>query len=171
MERPKPPTDDELDEPGPTDPGPVVVPPDPLLDEPDDFDEPVAGSVEGRGLSDMLRKAMVAGLGAVFMTEEGIRTYVKDLKLPKELMGFVVGQAERSKDELFRVVGQELRHFFESAALRRELTRLLSEVTIELKAEIRLKPSGEGGLPEPEVKVHSATARRQARKRKNKKKR
>lgn len=166
MERPKTPMDDELDEPGPPEPGPVVAPPDPLLDERDELDEPVVGNVESRGLSDMLRKAMVAGLGAVFMTEEGIRTYVKDLKLPKELMGFVVGQAERSKDELFRVIGQELRHFFESPALRRELTRLLSEVTVEIKAEIRLKPNGEVGLPEPDVKVHSATARRQARKKK-----
>lgn len=124
---------------------------------------------EGRGLSDMLRKAMVAGLGAVFMTEEGIRTYVKDLKLPKDVMSFVVGQAERSKGELFRVIGDELHRFFESETLRREVTRLLSQMTLEVKAEIRFKPNdGTAALElaeeepkaERRVKVKSTTVRR-----------
>lgn len=115
---------------------------------------------DGGRLSDMLRRAMVAGLGAVFMTEEGIRTYVKDMKLPKEVMNFVVGQAGRSKDELFRVVGEELRRFFESAALKDELKKLISEMTIEVKAEIRLRPEGEA----PEVKVTETTTRRVPRK-------
>ncbi|MGC4114272.1 MAG: hypothetical protein QM765_06575 [Myxococcales bacterium] len=136
-----------------------------------EFGEPA----EGRGLSDMLRKAMVAGLGAVFMTEEGIRTYVKDLKLPKDVMGFVVGQAERSKAELFRVIGEELHRFFESELLRREVGRLLSQMTLEVHAEIRLKPSdGSVGAgladgeelqeSEPAVKVKSATVRRTGKK-------
>jgi len=98
---------------------------------------------------------MVAGLGAVFMTEEGIRAYVKDLKLPKDVMGYVVGQAGKSKTELFRVIGEELRRFFESERLRRELAKLLSEVTIEVNAEIRLRPDKSA----PEVRLKSARAR------------
>jgi hypothetical protein len=147
MEQPKPPPADEIED---------------DLDRPDiDPERPQSDEAgepaEGRRLTDMLRKAMVAGLGAVFMTEEGIRTYVKDLKLPKDVVGFVVGQAERSKSELFRVIGEELHRFFESELLRREVVRLLSEVTIEISAQIRLKPDGSG---KPEVKVNSTTARR-----------
>ena len=82
------------------------------------------------------------------------------MKLPKEVMNFVVGQAGRSKDELFRVVGEELRRFFESAALKDELKKLISVMTIEVKAEIRLRPDGE----EPEVKVTETTTRRVPRK-------
>ena len=132
----------------------------------DELEEPSAGPEEGaaaesRGLADVLRKAMVAGLGAVFMTEEGIRTYVKDLKLPKDVMNFVVGQAERSKAELFRVIGDELHGFFESELLRREITRLLSQMTVEVRAEFRLKPHGS---EEPHLKIESATVRRTPRK-------
>ncbi len=143
------------------------------LDEPpsagDELDEEAlpsdgAPSDEARGLgagvSEVLRKAMVAGLGAVFMTEEGIRTLVKDLKLPKDAVGFVLGQAEKSKDELMRIIGEEMRRFFESAALRRELIKLLSEVTIEVKAEIRLQPESR----QPEVRVATTTARRSKKK-------
>ncbi len=140
---------------------------------PDDGDDegfaraPEPGSDEARkagGVADMLRKAMVASLGAVFMTEEGIRTLVKDLKLPKDVMRFVLGQAERSKDELLRIIGEEVRRFLESAALRREVMRLLSEMTLEVKAEIRLRPEGEGGAAVPVVKVSEATARRRRKK-------
>jgi hypothetical protein len=114
----------------------------------------------GGGVADRLRKAMLTGLGAVFMTEEGIRTLVRDLKLPKDAIGYVLSQAERSKAELFRVIGEELRRFFESAALRKELTKLLSDVTIEIRADVRLRPDGR----QPEVKVHTVKAKR-ARKR------
>ncbi|MFN7131874.1 MAG: hypothetical protein ACK4N5_07320 [Myxococcales bacterium] len=111
------------------------------------------------GMQDMLRKVMVAGLGAVFMTEEGIRQTLKDLKLPKEVMGFVLGQAEKSKAELMRVISEEVRRFFESAQLRQEVIKLLSHVTIEVKAEVRLKPEGEAAV-EPEISVKDATIKR-----------
>ena len=163
--------EDELDPTRPAQPDPAAPPAEPA----GSVEEEAGATVEGRGLSDMLRKAMVAGLGAVFMTEEGIRTYVKDLKLPKDVMNFVVGQADRSKGELFRVIGEELHRFFESELLRREVTTLLSQMTLEVHAEIRLKPAGSGPGSEgaveraaPEIKVKSATVRRTA---KNKRKR
>lgn len=112
---------------------------------------------ESRGLSDMLRKAMVAGLGSVFMSEGGVRALFKDLKLPKDVMGYMVSQAERSKSEFYRVIGDEVRRFLESSALHKELSKLLADMTIEIKAEVRLRPENQGG---PEVKVKSATARR-----------
>jgi len=130
------------------------------LDEADDgldeleLDREEAGRL--KSVTDVVRKAMVAGLGAVFMTEDGIRALVKDLKLPKDVMGYVMGHAEKSKADLSRIVSEEARRFFQSDALRNEIVRLLSEMTIEVKAEIRLKPDGSS----PSVKVHSTTARR-----------
>lgn len=112
------------------------------------------------GLQDMLRKAMVAGIGAVFMTEEGIRQMLKDMKLPKEVIGFILGQAERSKDELMRVISEELRRFFQSAQLRQELIKLLSQMTIEVKAEVRLKPDEGGELVASQVSVKDASIKR-----------
>jgi hypothetical protein len=148
---------------------PLDLPPAPEGHAPDPFDgeddelhlgEPGGEEAPRGGVTDMLRKAVVAGLGAVFMTEEGIRALVKDLKLPKDMLGYLVGQAERSKTELFRIVSEEMRHFFESPALRREIIRLFSDVTVEIKAEIRLRPDG------PDLKVSSG-----ARRTRNKKKR
>lgn len=111
---------------------------------------PAGGS--GGGLQDTLRKALLAGMGAIFLTEEGARRLAREWKLPKELIGYLGAQASGAKDEILRIFSDEVRRFFESEAVRREFTRALSSMVVEVKAEIRVRPTEDGGL-EPEVKA------------------
>jgi hypothetical protein len=114
------------------------VDPDPDPDPDDPLDPPER---EGRGfVSEFVRKVAVTGLGALFMTEEGLRALAGQLKLPKELLSVILTQAERTKSEIGRIVSDEIRRFLQSDKLRDELLKLLSQMTIEVKAEIRLKP-------------------------------
>jgi hypothetical protein len=122
--------------------------------EPDETDSGARSFV-----TDAVRKAVLTGLGAVFLTEEGARKLARDWKLPKEIVGYVVSQAGGAKDEIVRVVNEEIRKFFESEALRREFLRVLSSMSIEVHAEIRLKPSRGGELVVPDVKVSSVKPR------------
>src|SRR5919201_2205395 len=108
----------------------------------------------GAGVADAVRKVVMTGLGAVFLTEEGARKFAREWKLPKEIVGYVTAQASGAKDEIVRVVTEEVRKFFESPALRREFLRVLSSMSIEVHAEIRLKPA-RGGHVEPEIRVSS----------------
>ena len=132
------------------------------------FPEP--GDVEGEGsdrapgdeaasrglLPEAVKKALLAGVGALFMTEEGARRLAREWKLPKDVASFVGNQASAARDELLRLLGQEVRRFLESEAVRREFLRALSDSTIEIHAEIRVRPD-QAGKPRPDVK---ATARR-----------
>lgn len=123
--------------------------------------EPPSGA---RGLlPDGVKKAILAGVGALFMTEEGARRLAHDWKLPKELIGFVGQQAQAAKDELMRVLADEIRRFLESEAVRREFGKVLQTMAVEVHAEIRLKPV-EGGLARPEVKAVVVPKRRRPRK-------
>jgi hypothetical protein len=91
-----------------------------------------------------------AGLGAVFMSEEGIRRLASQLKLPKEVMGSLLATAEKTKDDLGRVVSEEVRKFLQSPRLKDELLKVVSGMTIEVKAEVRLvpaRPREEGEAP------------------------
>ena len=110
-------------------------------------DEPAEEEQAGRGFSglvpDAVRRAVLTGMGALFMTEEGIRNAVTEMKLPKEALNFLLGQAEKTRIEVSRVVSQEVRRFLESETLRREVMKLLSSVTLEVSASIKLKPTGE----------------------------
>ena len=93
------------------------------------------------GVADFVRRAVSSGVGALFTTEEQVRRAVSDLKLPKELRGSLAGQAERTRSELSGVLRKELRRFLNSDAFKAQLLELLSGVTLEVKAEVRLKPS------------------------------
>jgi hypothetical protein len=106
----------------------------------------------GGGLQDTLRKALLAGMGAIFLTEEGARRLAREWKLPKELIGYLGAQASGAKDEILRIFSDEVRRFFESEAVRREFTRALSSMVVEVKAEIRVRTTEDGGL-EPDVKA------------------
>ncbi|HET6980724.1 MAG TPA: hypothetical protein VFI53_01215, partial [Myxococcaceae bacterium] len=52
-----------------------------------DVDSPEAGDGQRGPLVEVVRKVAFAGLGALFMTEEGIRSLAGQLKLPKEALG------------------------------------------------------------------------------------
>ncbi|NOK08651.1 hypothetical protein [Corallococcus exercitus] len=136
------------------------LPPDPLFDD-DSEQQPGRESRSGGFVPDFVRRMAVAGMGAVFMGEEGIRALAGQLKLPKEALGFILSQAEKTKDDISRVVTEELRRFMQSEKLRDEFLKLLSGMTVEVKAQIRLVPSEkseEAPAPEP----HHAKAGKKA---------
>jgi hypothetical protein len=65
---------------------------------------------------------------------------------------------------VLRIFSDEVRRFFESEAMRREVARTLSSMVVEVKAEIRVRPAEDGRL-EPQVKAE-VRAHRADRKRK-----
>jgi hypothetical protein len=99
---------------------------------------------------DLLRRAVLTGVGALFMTEEGIRNAVTEMRLPKDALAFLLSQAEKSRAEVSRILTQEIRRFLEGETLQRELWKMLTSVTLEVNASIQLKPSGTG---EPNFKA------------------
>ncbi len=110
-----------------------LPPDDPLDDEP--LDEKARGFVP-----DFVRRVAWAGLGAVFMSEEGIRRVAGQMKLPKEALGFLLQQAEKTKDDIGRTVTEEVRKFLQSDRLRDELLKVIAGMTIEVRAEVKLVP-------------------------------
>jgi hypothetical protein len=111
------------------------IPPemDPLDD--DATDEQRSGFV-----TDFVRRMAAASLGAVVMSEEGIRKVASQLKLPKEVLGLVLTQAEKTKEDIGRVVIEEVRKFLQSDRMRDEFLKMIAGMTIEVRAEVKLVP-------------------------------
>lgn len=116
--------------------------------------DPLGGEAQGDSgapplgfIGDVVRKAVLTGVGALFLTEEGARKLAREWKLPKDLATYLVSQAAGAKDEILRVVGSEMRRFFESEAFRREIERFLGSVAIQVNAEIQLKPASPRSKP------------------------
>ena len=84
--------------------------------------EPARERVD-RGLSDLVKRAMSAGLEV----------------------------ATRSKDDFVRVATTEMRAWLDRLDLESELAKALAKMVVEVKAEIRFRPRTDGRL-EPEAK-------------------
>lgn len=140
---------DPTQPPNPTDPA-ATEPQEPsITDEGAPMPDPIVDERVSGGVADLFRKALLAGVGAVFMTEEGIRKTVTEAKLPKEAFNYLAGQAERTRTEASRILRKEVRRFLNSENFRNQLASLVSGLTLEVKAEIRLKPD----TSKPDVKA------------------
>ena len=106
-------------------------------------DAPEEESTRSGGVADFVKRTVVGGIGSLLFTEEGVRRTVADLKLPKEMLGALMGQAEKTRDEVTGALRKEIRKFLNSDAFKAQLLDLLKGVTLEVKAEVRLKPSPE----------------------------
>ena len=119
-----------------------------MAEKPDMSEESASEDVKKLSglVPDIVRRAVLTGVGALFMTEEGLRSLVGEMKLPKDALAFLLSQADKTRSEVARVVTSEVRRFLESETLRREIWKVLTGVTLEVNATIQLKPSGEPGI-------------------------
>ena len=105
--------------------------------EPQSTDDAAHGRAEST--ADALRRFFYTGVGALLATEEGLRKVAG--YLPKEAASYVVSQAQHTKDEAMRLIAVELRRFLDNVDATEVLRKVLSTVSLEVKAEIRFKPS------------------------------
>jgi hypothetical protein len=105
-------------------------------------------------IPELVKKAVAAGMGAVFTTEESIRRLTKEMPMPKEVAGYLVNTASSTKDEFLRIVAREIREFLASVNLSEEIAKMLTTLSFEIKTEIRFIPNDEKytGV-EPDVKA------------------
>jgi hypothetical protein len=96
----------------------------------------MANDSENPKLTDVLKKLVSAGIGAAFMTEESVRQYLTELKLPKEVMNMVLQGAQKSKDELMNRVGNEVIKIIQKIDFVSEASRFVEEHKFRITAEI-----------------------------------
>lgn len=89
-------------------------------------------------LAETLRKVVSVGLGAAFMTEEHIRTYLSELKLPKEVLQTLLAGANKSKEELVSRVSQEMVKILSKIDFVKEASRFVEEHKFRIQADIEV---------------------------------
>ncbi len=111
-------------------------------------------------IPELVKRTFAAGMGAVFSTEEGVRRMTKEMKLPKDVAGYLVNTAANSKDELMRILAREVREFLQTVNLSEEIAKMLTMLSFEIKTEIRFIPNDERlyGV-EPDVKTSARLKR------------
>jgi len=94
-------------------------------------------------IPELMRRVVATGLSGFFLTEEAIRKAVGET-LPKDWTDFAAEQSERTRSELFERLSVEIGRTLENIDVVEVLSKLLAGSTIEVNAEIRLKPDRTG---------------------------
>lgn len=91
--------------------------------------------------------------GGQTLTEDLLRKTIVETPLPKDVAGFLAGQAESVRKEFYRIVAREVATFLRSINLSRELQKILTSLSFEIKTEIRFIPNDQAvrddGSPAP----------------------
>ena len=89
-------------------------------------------------VSDAVKKLLTAGVGAAFMTEESIRAYLGDLKLPKDAVNYLLQGANKSKAELMDRVGNEIVRIISKIDFVSEASKFVEEHKFKISAEVEV---------------------------------
>jgi hypothetical protein len=87
----------------------------------------------------LLKKVLSTGVTAAFMTEESVRSLLKDVPLPKDIVGGLVENAKNTKTEFISGVKNELKSYLDKIDLSKEIDKILDKYDFEVKATISLK--------------------------------
>lgn len=91
-------------------------------------------------IGDTVKKLFTVGVSAAFMTEESVRNYLADLKLPKEILKVVLDGAQKSKDEIVSRVSQEMVKMVDKLDIPKELTKFAQTHKFKISAEVQFIP-------------------------------
>jgi hypothetical protein len=98
-----------------------------------------AGSTgSGPSVTETIKKLVTAGVSAAFMTEESVRSFVSELKLPKETLNLLLQGASKSKDELLNRVSREVISIISKIDFVKEASRFVEEHKFKITAEIEV---------------------------------
>jgi hypothetical protein len=99
-------------------------------------------------MSDGLKKVISTGMSAVMMSEEVVRQYLQDVKVPKDMAGTLFKSLSKSREELVSRAGNELGKLIDKIDIVEELTKFLRENKIKVSAEVEFtKKSKDDSTP------------------------
>lgn len=94
---------------------------------------PDENNPEALGLTDIAKKILLTGLGAVSMSD----------RIPKEALNFVMDQAEKRKEDVIERLALEVSRFLDRLDLSQEIKKALRGLEIDVHATLRF--SGKDG--------------------------
>lgn len=89
-------------------------------------------------LGETVKRLFTVGVTAAFMTEESIKAYLAELKLPKEIMNIVVQGAQKSKDQIANRVEKEIIGIVQKIDFVKEASKFVENHKFKISAEVEV---------------------------------
>ncbi|GAB4292443.1 MAG: hypothetical protein Kow0090_06320 [Myxococcota bacterium] len=105
--------------------------------------------IEGM-VPEMVKKTLSIGVSGFLFSEEGIKNLVSELKLPKDVVTFLLAQSERTRQEIARIFAEEVRKYLEENDVAEIAREFVKDMSVEINTTIKF--TYEGGEIKPEIK-------------------
>ena len=96
-----------------------------------------------KSFTEGLKRLFTVGSTASFLTEEGIKTALGDIKLPKELLKPLLDSAMSSKDQILNYISKdvavEITKIISSSTFQKNIFKLLDTHKLKLSIEVEKK--------------------------------
>lgn len=90
--------------------------------------------------AEMMKGIAMGGLATYFMTEDAIRGYLKEMKLPKELVAAVLEGASKKKDDFYGLMVKEFGKVLSKIDVSEEVSKFLERHHISVEARVSFEP-------------------------------
>ena len=101
----------------------------------------------------IFRKILKTGKGVINSTEGGLRNMVGEITLPGEIVSYMTKSIDRAKNEIVRMISDEVRQFLNHLNLTEEMVKAMSNLSVEVSAQIKFKNDGDPGLTVGDVSL------------------
>ena len=89
--------------------------------------------------SELMKELTLTGLATVFMTEDSVRSYLRDKKLPKELVSLVLDSISKKKDDFYGLLAKEFGRVLAKIDLSKEITKFMEQHRVHIDISFEAK--------------------------------
>jgi len=100
-----------------------------------------------KGLEGLIPDVVKRTMSNVLWSDDGVRSLLTEKNLPKEVVGYVLGQVDATRRGILRIVSKEIRVFLENMDFGGEIAKILTTLSFEIRTEIRFIPNEERVVP------------------------
>jgi hypothetical protein len=121
----------------------------------EDSKDPSADDKDKPRWSEVMRELALSGLATYFMTEDAVKGYLKELRLPKELAGVVLDGISKKKDDFYGLLVKEFGRVLNKIDITTEVSKFLEKHRIHVEVSFEPRDGSrktEAKKPTEEVK-------------------
>lgn len=94
-------------------------------------------------ISEAMKKIVLTGVGTIFLTEETVRSYLGELKLPKELWAGFLENAAKTKSEFLSTFAKEAAQVLSKVDIASEAKKFFEGHKMKISVELEFNKKKE----------------------------
>jgi len=91
-------------------------------------------------IAGFMRELALTGLATFFMTEDSVRKYLKELKLPKDVSGLLFETITKKKDDFYSMVAKEVGKVVGKVDIEEAVGKFLEKHEVHVTASVSFDP-------------------------------